>query len=520
MGTSLRLSARIWSSIGVLIIGYIFSLFFSYSTFHRIQDKLSNISNFAVTSTEISQKVIAGFGRQTKFYEDAVMLGQSELLDEAKKEASCVKTALNGLKSLSGISEKNQQNIIEISTILESYTDSANSVYYKMSRDETDDVSEQDIVHLTEENKNISKKLNELSIAVQHNVSENISSVIKNAKKSNNINVILSLLIIGISVFIIFIVIKRSITRVLYQLSEGINKSSQRVASGSFQIFSASQSFSEGASEQAASIEETSSSLEEMSSMTKQNADNADQADNLMKKTNHVVDKANESMNELINSIEDISKASEDTQQIIKTIDEIAFQTNLLALNAAVEAARAGESGAGFAVVADEVRNLAMRAAEAAKNTAELIEGTMKKVNEGSELVSRTNEAFTEVAGNVSKGGELVGEIAAASNEQAQGIEQVNRAVVEMDKVTQQNAANAEETASASEEMKQQAEQMKKFVNELTTLVGGPAKGMVDIRPTNTSLSEVTNFKAKKIVDSREVMSDQVVSMDDDFGDF
>ncbi|MBW1759518.1 MAG: hypothetical protein JRI88_04220, partial [Deltaproteobacteria bacterium] len=132
MGTSLRLSARIWSSIGVLIIGYIFSLFFSYSTFHRIQDKLSNISNFAVTSTEISQKVIAGFGRQTKFYEDAVMLGQSELLDEAKKEASCVKTALNGLKSLSGISEKNQQNIIEISTILESYTDSANSVYYKM----------------------------------------------------------------------------------------------------------------------------------------------------------------------------------------------------------------------------------------------------------------------------------------------------------------------------------------------------------------------------------------------------
>ncbi|MBW1940194.1 MAG: hypothetical protein JRI28_02240 [Deltaproteobacteria bacterium] len=508
MGTSLRLSARIWSSIGVLIIGYIFSLFFSYSTFHRIQDKLSNISNFAVTSTEISQKVIAGFGRQTKFYEDAVMLGQSELLDEAKKEASCVKTTLNGLKSLSGISEKNQQNIIEISTILESYTDSANSVYYKMSRDETDDVSEQDIVHLTEENKNISKKLNELSIAVQHNVSENISSVIKNAKKSNNINVILSLLIIGISVFIIFIVIKRSITRVLYQLSEGINKSSQRVASGSFQIFSASQSFSEGASEQAASIEETSSSLEEMSSMTKQNADNADQADNLMKKTNHVVDKANESMNELINSIEDISKASEDTQQIIKTIDEIAFQTNLLALNAAVEAARAGESGAGFAVVADEVRNLAMRAAEAAKNTAELIEGTMKKVNEGSELVSRTNEAFTEVAGNVSKGGELVGEIAAASNEQAQGIEQVNRAVVEMDKVTQQNAANAEETASASEEMKQQAEQMKKFVNELTTLVGGPAKGMVDIRPTNTSLSEVTNFKAKKIVDSREVMSD------------
>ena len=185
-----------------------------------------------------------------------------------------------------------------------------------------------------------------------------------------------------------------------------------------------------------------------------------------------MVERANGSMTELTQSMEDISKASDETSKIIKTIDEIAFQTNLLALNAAVEAARAGEAGAGFAVVADEVRNLAMRAAEAAKNTAALIEGTVKKVKDGSELVERTNGAFAEVSKSAAKVTDLVSEIAAASSEQAQGIDQVNTAVTEMDKVTQQNAANAEESASASEEMNAQAEQMKEIAGEVMGIIG------------------------------------------------
>jgi methyl-accepting chemotaxis protein len=212
-----------------------------------------------------------------------------------------------------------------------------------------------------------------------------------------------------------------------------------------------------------------------MSSMTKQNADHASQADILMKEANEVVNHANHTMTELTASMEDISTASEETSKIIKTIDEIAFQTNLLALNAAVEAARAGEAGAGFAVVADEVRNLAMRAADAAKDTAELIEGTVAKVTDGTDLVNRTDEAFGKVAESAGKVGELVGEIAAASNEQAQGIGEVDRAVNEMDKIIQQNAANAEESASAAEEMNAQAEQMKSMVSDLVNIVGKSA---------------------------------------------
>jgi methyl-accepting chemotaxis protein len=264
-----------------------------------------------------------------------------------------------------------------------------------------------------------------------------------------------------------------SITRPINRVVDGLTAGAEQVAAASVEVASASQQLAEGSSQQAAAIEESSSSLEEMSSMTKQNAENAGLANDLMRATNHVVGNANGSMTALTTSMTEISKASEDIQKIIKTIDEIAFQTNLLALNAAVEAARAGEAGAGFAVVADEVRNLAMRAADAAKNTSNLIEGTVKKVKDGVELLSKTNEAFGEVAQSSSRAADLVGEIAAASREQAQGIDQINRAVAEMDKVTQKNAANAEESAAASEEMSAQAEQMKIHVQELSAVVNG-----------------------------------------------
>lgn len=267
----------------------------------------------------------------------------------------------------------------------------------------------------------------------------------------------------------------RAIIKPITRAIKGIVETSEQVASASGQVSSASQQLAEGASEQAASIEETSSALEEMTSMTKQNAENASQANELTLESGRIVEEANETMGRLTVSMSEISTASEETQKIIKTIDEIAFQTNLLALNAAVEAARAGEAGAGFAVVADEVRNLAMRAAEAAKNTALMIESTVAKVKEGSSLVEKTNQDFHKVAGCVNKSGALVGEIAAASREQAQGIGQINSAIAEMDKVVQQNSANAEESASASQQMNAQAKNLEEYLQGLVALVGGDA---------------------------------------------
>ena len=264
-----------------------------------------------------------------------------------------------------------------------------------------------------------------------------------------------------------------TLTKPINRVIEVLTDLAQKLGSASGQVSASSNELATGAADQAASLEETSSSLEEMSSVTKQNAQRAKEAEEVMKQATSIVSKANDRMTALSASMDEISRASEDTSRIIKTIDEIAFQTNLLALNAAVEAARAGEAGAGFAVVADEVRNLALRAAEAARNTEVLIEKTVKQVHGGSELVVETATAFSEVDANAAKGSQLVSEIAAASDEQAKGIEQLNSAAAHMDTVTQNNAANAEQSAAASEELRSQAEELETAVENLVLLVGG-----------------------------------------------
>ena len=263
--------------------------------------------------------------------------------------------------------------------------------------------------------------------------------------------------------------INKALTKIIDALGSGANE----VAAASSQVSSSSQVLAEGASEQAAALEETSSSMEEIGAMTKTNAENASQADSLMTESNKTIIHAGQTMEEMSKSMTRIAELGGETGKIVKSIDEIAFQTNLLALNAAVEAARAGEAGAGFAVVADEVRNLAMRAAEAAKGTEQLVHDMVLGIEQGSELVAKTQSGFRLVVDSSAVAAGLISEIAAASNEQAHGVRQVGEAMTQMDEVTQNIAANAEEGASAAEEMSSQAKAMKDMVDQLTAMVRG-----------------------------------------------
>ena len=253
---------------------------------------------------------------------------------------------------------------------------------------------------------------------------------------------------------------KDSLNQIMGEVSAAV----EQVSSGSGQVSSASQSLSQGAAEQASSLEEISSSLSQISGQSKQNAQNALEANAIAMKAMTSAEAGNDQMKELVSAMEKISASSDETKKVVKVIDDIAFQINLLALNANVEAARAGKYGKGFAVVADEVRNLAVRSADAVKETTQIVEDSTKSIDDGKEVARTTAEKLAEIVEGSAKVAEFLGEIAAASREQAQGVEQINGGVEQIDHVTQANTASAEESAAAAEELAAQSRQLKAMI--------------------------------------------------------
>ncbi len=261
--------------------------------------------------------------------------------------------------------------------------------------------------------------------------------------------------------------LRENMAAMLDNLSVTINRISLTVDDvdrGATQVANGAQAMAQGATEQASSVEELTASLQEISAQTHTNALNAEKANVLARKAKDNASNGNEQMKDMLKAMEDINTSSSSINKIIKVIDDIAFQTNILALNAAVEAARAGQHGKGFAVVAEEVRTLAAKSANAAKETTDMIEGSIKKVETGTKIAKDTAGALEQIVEQVEKAAELVNSIALASTEQAHGIEQISLGISQVSQVVQTNAATAEESAAASEELSAQAEQLNETI--------------------------------------------------------
>ncbi len=523
---SLSISKKLVGGFGIVVVVLIALVTFNFSGISRLrilQDEGASRAKDAVVAEEFK-------GMPTKMYQiiaDAVI---NRNLQEAKDDWKIVTGEYEEDLAL-------MKELVDTDTEKE-WLDNANQIYKK---DISDIFLNKMFPLLAVSDANTMVEIRKLDSEIDGGIEEFGEYIVKIAESLNGemreadeefdktgattstATIILALIGIIGSIVISFM-ITRSIVGPVNAIISDLSMGSDQVDAASNQLSGASQQLAQGASVQASSLEEISSNIEELSSMTKQNADNASEANKMGLSANQAGAQSKTAVTKMNGAVQSIKKSSDETAQIIKTIDEIAMQTNLLALNAAVEAARAGEAGRGFAVVAEEVRNLAQRSAEAAKNTAELIEGMQKTSENGVSASMEVEKAIIEITETVDKMTGLLGEVSAASEEQAKGINQITASVNQLNDVTQQNAANSEESASSSEELSAQAQGLNSSVSSLRALVDGTSEMSVRTQKTlssaNYHASEKRTFeptlRKSYVSHKKEVTPEQMLPFDND----
>jgi methyl-accepting chemotaxis protein/methyl-accepting chemotaxis protein-1 (serine sensor receptor) len=485
----MRASAKLYGSVGVLAASGLIVSATAIMSLRSIGAELET----AVTKT--AQKLdLVGDSRTRAWEMIAALRGAfvyTHLKDQSEVDASAQRVAasfkhlrehVGNLRPLL-VSEQGKKDLNKLQATIDEY-EAISAEYVRLVKEGK----------YEEFSANVAPKARTLTITMEETLDSLKSQQVEFLKQteadasslaSRSMVITLLLCCVLMAVAVVAAIVVRGIVRTLTKAISGLSEGAGQVASAASQVSSSSQSLAQGASEQAASLEETSASSEEVNSMAKKNSENSRSAADLVMQSQAKFVQTNQSLDQMVVAMGEINAQSDKISKIIKTIDEIAFQTNILALNAAVEAARAGEAGMGFAVVADVVRNLAQRCAQAAKDTASLIEESIAKSNDGKVKVDQVAGVIRAITEEAAKIKTLVDEVNLGSQEQARGIEQIGKAISQMEVVTQKNAASAEEGASAAEELNAQSESLREIVERLTVMVNGSGTSVAEPMQTH-----------------------------------
>jgi methyl-accepting chemotaxis protein len=470
----INITAKIWLSIGVFVLGFVFSTILGQVQGLNTEGTLRATSEELFPAAQLSQDAESTFQRAVQGFSDAVIVQDASGLERATEEGRRTVERLNALAAIRGLAAVRTGDAGKVAASVERFLEDARATYGMLLANPANTTLEtqERTRELASRTGSIKNLLHGLKEQFSQDLHDRLSGIQRRSEQQRRLALIVFCTTLAISAVIVNLTIRRCITGPIVRVIHGVQGAVDEAAQASNQMASSGRLVARGAQEQSASLEETSAALEGISATTRENANRATQADRLMNAAGQTVDRATQAMNNLTQSMEVISKSSTQVAGALKRIDEIAFYTNILALNAAVEAARAGQAGAGFSAVADEVRSLAKRAAEAARFSAEIVGQTIADVGNGVKLVALAHSTFHEVSATIACGSEMVSQIAASSEEQASGINRIGEAVSRMETVTQNNAAHAEQTAESASSMTIQVQRTRKHLDELVAVVG------------------------------------------------
>jgi methyl-accepting chemotaxis protein/methyl-accepting chemotaxis protein-1 (serine sensor receptor) len=459
--------------VAIYILGYTISTSLNQVQSHQTRATLSATSDALFPAAQKSQQAESAFQRQVTDFSNAAVMQDAAGVDRAVADGNEAIAAIQSLAAIPGLAPERAKDASTLAASLQQLLSDSQSTYRSaISGTMSSDTQEQmrSLAARTAEAKTALAKMKEQSAEDLH---QQLATLGDQTSAQGTTSLILFLITLVVAGTIVHLTIRREITRPIVQAVTELTEGAAQIASAAAQVATASQSLAQGSSAQAASLEETSASTEEINSMARRNTGNTHSMTKLVTDSQTEFVETNRHLNEMVAAMNDINDSSAKISKIIKVIDEIAFQTNILALNAAVEAARAGEAGMGFAVVADEVRNLAQRCAQAAKDTASLIEDSVSKSSGGKDKLEMVANSIQRITAQSLEIKTLVDEVSHGSQEQTDGIGQIGKSLAQMEHVTQGTAANAEQSAAAAEQLSAQSETLNEIVARLDTLVEG-----------------------------------------------